>query len=287
MAATTSLDIPTGDTIGFEDIVGELFGIIDVGTVVLNTVNETQIMATGREFSILRNDQGDMIGTAGHLIPGMTQSDLSRPGVTYHLLGLRQRTTTAGLERSHIAAFNPGDDDVELSLSLYDGSTGVLEGQSSLIVAGGELLQWNNVIDQMNDDQDGAPKRLEVTTGGPVFVKAFRVNPWGDPVTIDALIGMFTVSANSSTLVDTGQVSCFDDGGEGAERIYDCVRDEWRESLSAEPKNNQQPTPESRTVTAGRVFVIDVMGGTRDRCTHHSDCIDRQTTRQGMERRRL
>ncbi|MCP4895612.1 MAG: DUF1566 domain-containing protein [bacterium] len=226
VAATASLNIPTGETVGFDDIVGELFGFTNVGTVVLNTLNETRIMATGREFSILHDEQGDFIGTAGQLIPGMTQSDLSRPGVIYHLLGLRQRTTTAGLERSHIAAFNPGDDDVELSLSLYDGSTGVFEGQNSLTIAGGELVQWNNVIDQMNDEQDGAPKRLEVTTDGPVFVKAFRVNPWGDPVTVDALIGTSTVSASSSTLVDTGQVSCFNDGGGGAERVYDCVRDE-------------------------------------------------------------
>ena len=214
VAATVSLDIPTGDTVGFDDLVGELFGLTNVGTVVIRSLNSTELMATGREFSLLYDDEGEFIGTAGQLIPGMTDNDLAKPGTTYHLLGLQQIETEDGRERSHIAVFNPGEDSVELELTLYDGATGVSEGQTSLTVEAGELVQTNNIIEVINAEQDGAPKRLEFTTSGEVFVKAFRVNPTGDPVTIDALAGMTAASSSSATLVDTGQTSCYDDDGE-------------------------------------------------------------------------
>ncbi len=213
VAATASLGIPAGDTVGFDDLVGELFGMTDVGTVVIRSLNETDLIATGREFSFLVDDEGAFIGTAGQLIPGMTDDDLAQPGTTYHILGLQQVETDDGRERSHIAAFNPGDDAVELGLTLYDGATGASEGETSLFVQAGELVQTNNIISVINPDQDGAPKRLELTTHGDVFVKAFRVNATGDPVTIDALPGSAAATASSATLVDTGQVSCYDDDG--------------------------------------------------------------------------
>ncbi len=184
VAATASLTIPAGDTVGAADFVGELFGASDVGTVVLRTSDQARVMATGREFSILRDDQGEPVGTAGQLIPGLTDDDLLVPGVTYHLLGLRQRQTSAGLERSHVAAFNPGTEEVEVTLHLHDGASGADEGSTTLTVRPGELVQANSVVAAIAPAQDGAPKRLAVTVDGPVFLAAFRVNPSGDPVTI-------------------------------------------------------------------------------------------------------
>lgn len=211
ITATESLDLPAGDTVGFKDIVGDLFGMSDVGTVVIRSLNSTELMATGREFSLLYDDQGDLVGTAGQLIPGMTDDELTLPGTTYNILGLQQYETEVGRERSHIAAFNPGDDDVEIGLTLYDGATGEPEGETTLTVAAGELEQTNNIIAVINPDQDGAPKRLELTADGGIFVKAFRVNPTGDPVTIDTLTG--TAVSGTSKLVDTGQTGCYDDQG--------------------------------------------------------------------------
>ena len=64
----------------------------------------------------------------------------------------------------------------------------------------GELIQTNNIISVINPHQDGSPKRLEVTTDGEVFVKAFRVNTTGDPVTIDTLVGAAaTISSSASS----------------------------------------------------------------------------------------
>ena len=50
----------------------------DVGTVVIRSLNETEVMATGREFSLLYDVEGELIGTASQLIPGMTDDDLAR-----------------------------------------------------------------------------------------------------------------------------------------------------------------------------------------------------------------
>lgn len=188
VAATATLTIPAGDTLGYADLVGELFHTSGLGTVVLRASNGTQIMATGREYAVLRDGTGAVSGTAGQLIPGMVDDELLQVGSTYHLLGLRQRTLAAGLERSHLAAYNPGSQTATVTVALIDGATGIAEGTTTLAVRAGELVRLNNVISAIHPGQDGGSKRLAVTTDLPVFVKAFRVNPWGDPVTVDALI---------------------------------------------------------------------------------------------------
>lgn len=184
VAADTTFTIPPGGTVGFEDIVGDLFGIQGVGALRLTTQNDTLISATAREFAIFRDDQGEIVGTAGQAIPGMLPDELLISGETYHLLGLRQVQTPAGRERSHIAAFNPGTAAVTIEVKVYDGATGRSDGETKLTVRGGELIQVNNIIAVVDPNQDGAVKRLEVEASGPVYVRAFRVNKDGDPITI-------------------------------------------------------------------------------------------------------
>ena len=184
VAASTTFTIPGGGTLGFEDIVGELFAIQGVGALSLTTQNDTLISASGREFALFRDDQGEVEGTAGQLIPGMLPGELLDPGATYHLLGLREVESQGGLERSHLAAFNPGTTTVTLNVEVYDGATGRSEGEADLRVRGGELIQRNSIIAFINPGQDGEVKRLEVKATGPVYVRAFRVNRDGDPITI-------------------------------------------------------------------------------------------------------
>jgi len=187
IAQTTVMSRAAGATDGYGDIIGHLVTRSDVGTLVLHAEEDAQILATGREYSISRAADDRVTGTAGQLIPGMTDRDLLRTGAVYHLLGLRHRETDAGLERSHVAAFNPGEDDAQISLDLYDGATGSLEGSMAFMLRGGELRQINNVIEEINRHQNGGEKRLQVTADRSVFVKGFRVNASGDPVTIDLL----------------------------------------------------------------------------------------------------
>ena len=184
VAADTTFTIPGGGTMGFDDIVGELFAIQGVGALRLTTQNGTLISASGREFALFRDGQGEVAGTAGQLIPGMLPSELLAPGATYHLLGLREVESLSGLERSHIAAFNPGSATVTLNVEVYDGATGRSEGDIDLTVRGGELIQRNSIIAVVNPGHNGDVKRLEVEATGPVYVRAFRVNRDGDPITI-------------------------------------------------------------------------------------------------------
>ncbi|MCU0305942.1 MAG: hypothetical protein MUC56_17955 [Thermoanaerobaculales bacterium] len=184
VAASTTFTIPAGTTLGFEDIVGELFGIQGVGALRLTSQTDALISATAREFAIFRDGQGEVVGTAGQAIPGMLPDELLVPGATYHLLGLREVVSTSGRERSHIAAFNPGSATVTLEVEVYDGATGRSEGDTELTVRGGELIQVNSIIAVVNPGQNGAVKRIEVEASGPVYVRAFRVNKDGDPITI-------------------------------------------------------------------------------------------------------
>ena len=42
------------------------------------------------------------------------------------------------------------------------------------------------MIARINPDHDDREKRIEVVVNGPVHMNSFRVNPWGDPVTLCA-----------------------------------------------------------------------------------------------------
>jgi hypothetical protein len=185
IAASQSLTIAGGETLGYGDLVGDLIGMENaVGTVILSSDNGTLLSATGREFAIFRDGEDDVSGTAGQLIEGLNADDLLQPDKTHHFIGLRQLDTGDSLERSHIAFFNPGDSRVDVTMKLYD-DAGEFEGSWTRGVRPLELVHVNNIISKINPPQDGGVKRLEVTTTGPVHARAFRVNPTGDPITIE------------------------------------------------------------------------------------------------------
>jgi hypothetical protein len=187
ITASRRLTIPAGGTSGFTDLAADLFGVYgDVGTVVFRSLNDAQISATGREFAVFRGDSGHRVGTAGQLIPGATGEDCLTPDQKWHFVGIRQSDRQGGAERSHLAVFNPNTEDVDFTVSLFDGNTGVSEGKRSWTIRGGELIQINNVIARINHDYDGGEKRIEVEVSRPVHMNSFRVNQWGDPITLSA-----------------------------------------------------------------------------------------------------
>lgn len=187
IAHQQQLSLAAGDTLGFVDLVGDLFGITGVGTVMVTGATGSRIAATGREYAIFRDAQGKAVGTAGQLIAGETEDDLLLPGTTYHLLGLRQRATDAGLERSHIAAFNPGSAPAIVQIRLFDAATSTFEGAIEMTVRPQELVQRNNIINVLSTEDDDRVKRLEVVVDHPVHLRGFRVNAWADPITISPL----------------------------------------------------------------------------------------------------
>ena len=185
VTASEMLFIPAGDTVGFTDFAGDLFGVFgDVGTVILTATNDAQIGATGREFAIFRDPQGEIIGTAGQLIAGQTDSDLLEPGRVYHFIGLRQADIGDLVERSHIAVCNANPEEAKITVRLYDGSSGAFEGEKVWIVGPETLIQKNNVISRINNQHDDGEKRIEVEVNQRVHMNAFRVNIWGDPITL-------------------------------------------------------------------------------------------------------
>ncbi len=184
VAASSSFSIPAGGIMGFNDVVGDLLGLSNtVGTLVLHTTNDTLISAIGREFAVFRDGQGQVNGTAGQLMPGLTTDDLLEPGSTYEFLGVVQHQEQNGLRRTHVALFNPGDLDVHATLGLLN-DQGNADGSPMVqTVRPGELVQLNNVADQIKPGQDGGLKSLVLTTDGELYALAFSVNPTGDPVT--------------------------------------------------------------------------------------------------------
>lgn len=180
-AATASITIDGAETRGWDDFVGEVFGLSNtVGTVELVAGASGSISAIGREFAIFRDSGGAVIGTAGQLMPGLTEADLARPGSIYHFLGLRE----IGQERSHLAMFNPGSGDVTLSITAYNPDGSVAGTPAEETVRGQELIRINRILGHLGVAAGEASKRLEVTVDGPCHVLVYRVNSSDDPVTI-------------------------------------------------------------------------------------------------------
>jgi hypothetical protein len=182
------LTLRPGEALGYGDFVGEVFGISStVGSVVLNSLNGGLISATGREFAIQRDQSGQqIIGTAGTQLPGLDDSDLLAPGGIWHVFGMRQMMAAGERVRSHLAVFNPGLESARITISLFNGSDGVAEGSRSWIVEGQELIHINSLMKKINSEVDGKEKRVEISVDRSVYLHVFRVNTWGDSVTLRA-----------------------------------------------------------------------------------------------------
>lgn len=184
-AATTNLSLPAGSTVGWDDVVGELFGRSEeVGTLVFTATNGAHISALGREFAVYRDGQGQVTGTAGQLMPGLTETDLLQPGATAHFLGMREGNG----ERSHVSVYNPGPGTAAVTVASYsvEDASGVANRQYS--VRAGELLRINNTLSSLDPGHAGQERRVTVTTTARVHTLAYRVNANGDPVTLRPFI---------------------------------------------------------------------------------------------------
>jgi hypothetical protein len=184
-SAQVFFNLPAGHTIGWDDVVSQLLNRTgEVGTLVLSTLNGTRISAVGREFAVYRDSGGQVVGTAGQLMPGLTFNDLLVPGRTYHLTGLRH----GGMERSHLAVFNPGAGDVVVSVTSFaaDGSS---KGSNQRTVSSGRLARLDSILKTLDPGHDGGERRLEVTVSGNAHVLAYLVNGTGDPVTLRPIGG--------------------------------------------------------------------------------------------------
>ncbi len=179
-------EIGPGQTLSWDDAVGDLVGRTGVVGALVFTVEGGglggSISGIGREFAIF-SEGGEITGTAGQLMPGLTPAEQLVAGETFHFLGLRDRTLPAGRERSHLGVLNLGQNSVMMTVHGYD-ENGTLEGTITKTVRAGEQLRVNNVLKAINSGVDGGIKRLEVTTDGPLYVLAYRVNATGDPVTL-------------------------------------------------------------------------------------------------------
>ncbi len=184
VTATNNFTLAAGEIRGYGDVVGDLVGQSNVvGTLVLTATNGTLISAIGREFAVYTDSHGAVTGTAGQLMPGLTDDDILSAGGSYDIIGLIERQTANGPERSHLGAFNPGSADETLTAALFS-ATNAAEGSITRTVHPGELLRINNIVSAIDPGQDGTVKRLRLTVSGPMFVLGYRVNATGDPVTL-------------------------------------------------------------------------------------------------------
>ena len=84
--------------------------------------------------------------------------------------------------------FNPGDNPVTVDFTLYGAQAGAPEGTLQKEVGPQKLVEFNHILDKINPAQDGEIKRLEVTVNTPVYIRAFRVNASGDPITMEPFV---------------------------------------------------------------------------------------------------
>ena len=192
IAATETMTVPAGGSLNFgdTDVVEDLFGVTGIGTVVFTSLNDASIGATAREYAIFRDGTGDIIGTAGQLMSGLTADELLVPGVEYSFIGLREMASSPEPVRSNLAAFNPGDQPVDLTVSAFTGGGDFLAVET-FTVPPQELEFWTSVLDVLQGGLTAEePVLLIVSADGELFVRVSRVNEYGDPVTLRPFSGL-------------------------------------------------------------------------------------------------
>lgn len=188
VAETASFSLGSMAVRSWDDVVGELTGRTGVvGAVVFSKQGggpPGQFSAIGREFAIY-TENSQVTGTAGQAMPGLANADRLLPGEVFHFIGLRDRPTPQGRERSHLGVLNLETGVVTMTVTSF-AADGTMEGSIQQSVQPGEQLRINNILSAINPGQDGEFKRIEVEVSGPLYVLAYRVNGNGDPVTLQA-----------------------------------------------------------------------------------------------------
>jgi hypothetical protein len=222
-----SATIPPATRVGYQDVITDLIGLDEgVGTIQVRVSNDALISGVARSFAVFEQD-GEQIGTAGQLVMGKTEDDLLQPDRTYHFLGLRHRELNMGTERTHMSLFNPGEQDVDVTLTLVDGLSGDVDGTSVFSAAAGRLVRLNGVLETLAGEPDSDVKRIEVSVTGPIHATAYRVNEYGDPVSIEP---EEATSEGSLLAVDVSLPSQSTGSAEGtlAVRVYSPTEDKER-----------------------------------------------------------
>ncbi|HSL18822.1 MAG TPA: PQQ-dependent sugar dehydrogenase [Methylomirabilota bacterium] len=192
VAATETVTVPAGGSLIFDetDVVEDLFGVTGIGTVMFTSLNDAVIGATAREYAIFRDGSGEVVGTAGQLMSGLTAGDLLMPGAEHFVLGVRETAASPEPVRSNLAAFNPGDEPVDMTVSAFTGDGDFLAVET-FTVPPRELDFWTSVLDVLQGGLTAdEPVFLIVSVDGELFVRVSRVNEHGDPVTLTPFSGL-------------------------------------------------------------------------------------------------
>jgi len=177
-ADPVSMDVTLdpGELEAWDDVVVDLFGITEEVAGSISVESDYPVVVTARTFN-----QGAS-GTFGQFLPGISMDQTMTSGQ----MGVLSQLSNNSAYRTNVGFINLGDEQVQVRMSVYDGS-GLLLGTKDMTIGPGLWKQQNDICGSVGSGTvDNGYVKVEVLTdGGSVWGYGSVVdNATGDPTTI-------------------------------------------------------------------------------------------------------
>jgi hypothetical protein len=177
---TETVTLPAGGMMAWDDVAVDLFGTPGESSGSIKVDADGPVLVTARTFNI-----GDA-GTFGQFLPGVPAGDSMTSGQT----GLLSQLSNNSAFRTNVGFINLGEQQVQVRVTVYDGS-GLMLGTRNIAVGPGNWKQQNDIFSAVGAGTvDNGYATVEVMTdGGTVWGYASVVdNATGDPTTVPVAI---------------------------------------------------------------------------------------------------
>lgn len=178
--ATETIMLAAGELMAWDDVAVDLFGVSGESSGSIQVDADGPVLVTARTFNV-----SDM-GTFGQFLPGVAPGETMTSGQT----GLLSQLSNTAAFRTNVGFINLGDQQVQVRVTVYDGS-GAMLGTRNMTIAPGSWKQQNDIFGAVGAGTvDNGYATIEVLTdGGQVWGYASVVdNATGDPTTVPVAI---------------------------------------------------------------------------------------------------
>lgn len=180
-SATAATSVPAGGIVGWDDVVGSLFGAPGISAGAVEVCSPVPVVLQARTY----NDAST--GTYGQYLPGVAEGEALAGGE----VGLLGQLRKSDDYRTNVGFVNLGDADCGVRVTLRSDEGDPLGIALNRTIPAGEWYQLNDVFTVAGvSAADLATATVEVTTpGGRVWAYASVVdNGSGDPTTVPMVI---------------------------------------------------------------------------------------------------
>jgi hypothetical protein len=183
---TEEVTISARDTVVFSNVFDDLFGITDDVVGAFRIVSDGEVVAYARSKSVVRDPSakanGQIVGTLGQSVPGLTVRQQIEAFRTHHFLGTRTATDERPNIRTNLLIFDSSDRGTTCDLEACMDEQCAEKAYS---IEGGSMSQWTSLLQRLGLPSTPGHAHITIRCDRPgVFTFVSSVMDSDDPSTL-------------------------------------------------------------------------------------------------------